>query len=217
MDLKLLLGSSPKLESLYRITRNIMGDDSSHGWPHVERVIVWSNRIVNAESLDVDPELLLVSILLHDIGRALGDETEHHAVKSAEIGGLLLEKLGYYRDFIEECKKAILTHSYTLNMKPETVEAKVLSDADKLDAMGAIGIARVFHTGAVKGRSFEESVKHVKTKILNLRELLYFNYSRNVAASLENRVRIFIEWWAEETAVTPINFRYTQSFFPHAH
>lgn len=199
MNLKLLLEFNPRIKFLYKIVRNIMGDDSSHGWPHVERVIVWSNRIVNAEGLEVDPELLLVSILLHDVGRALNDETEHHAVISSRIGELLLEKLGYHKDFIEDCKNAILAHSYTLKVKPETVEAMVLSDADKLDAIGAIGIARVFYTGAVKGRSFEKSVEHMKTKILKLRELLYFNYSRNVAASLENKVRIFMEWWAEES------------------
>ncbi|MDM7275579.1 MAG: HD domain-containing protein [Thermoprotei archaeon] len=199
MDLKLLLEFSPRMRYLYRITRSLMGDDPSHGWPHIERVIIWSNRIVNAEGLDVDPELLLASILLHDIGRVLGDEKEHHAVKSAKIGELLLEKLEYHRSFTEDCKKVILAHSYTLNVKPETLEAKVLSDADKLDAMGAIGIARVFHTGALNARSFEDSVSHLKTKILNLRELLYFNYSRNVATSLENKIRVFMEWWAEES------------------
>ncbi|MFN4046417.1 MAG: HD domain-containing protein, partial [Acidilobaceae archaeon] len=198
MDLKLLLESSPRMRALHRIAKNLMGEDAAHGWPHIERVIAWSNRIVNAEGLDVDPELLLASILLHDIGRALGGEKEHHAVKSAKIGELILEKLEYNRNFIEDCKKAILAHSYTLNVEPETLEAKVLSDADKLDAMGAIGIARVFHTGALNARSFEDSVAHLKTKILNLRELLYFNYSRNVAASLESKVKVFMEWWAEE-------------------
>jgi uncharacterized protein len=78
------------------------------------------------------------------------------------------------------------------------VEAMVLSDADKLDALGAIGIARVFHTGALIGRGFEDSLEHFKAKILRLKDLMYFNYSRRVTEVLTARIIEYLRWWGEE-------------------
>lgn len=197
VSLALLVDSNPRLRALARLLQGLYGSDPAHGWPHVVRVMRWAERIVEAEGLDVDLEVLALSVMLHDIGR-LSSGGDHHAVESARVADYILELLGYDRGVREAVKHAILAHSYSLGYKAETLEAVVLSDADKLDALGAIGIARVFHTGALMGRSFEDSVNHFKEKILNLASRMYLEYSRRMAERLAERIARYLEWWLEE-------------------
>ncbi len=197
MKLASLMNFNPRVNAIARLCRRLYGEDPAHGWPHILRVISWAERIVNSEGLDVDPEVLVVSILLHDIGRLEGG-SGYHAVRSSEIANIILEVLGYDSVFRDTVSKAILAHSYSLGYKAENVEAMVLSDADKLDALGAIGIARVFHVGALMNRGFEDSLEHFRTKIVRLKDLMYFNYSRRIAEVLVARVIEYLKWWSEE-------------------
>lgn len=185
------------LASLEAEARRIMGDDPAHGWPHVLRVARWARRLVELEGLEPRWKILYAAILLHDVGRSLGGPGVHHAVASAEYAGRLLPRLMEPRE-VEEVVHAILAHSYSLGVRAESVEAMILSDADKLDALGAVGIARVFHTGCQLGRSFEDSLHHFDEKILGLPQLMYFESSRRLAGELVVRVEKFLEWWAEE-------------------
>lgn len=197
MKLSLLIDFNPRVNVVARICRKLYGDDPAHGWPHILRVMAWAERIVNSEGLDVDPEVLVMGVLLHDIGRVY-EGSDHHAIRGSEVASTILEVLGYDSRFRGEVSKAILAHSYSLGYKAESVEAMVLSDADKLDALGAIGIARVFHTGALMGRGFEDSLEHFKAKILRLKDLMYFSYSRRVAEELTARILEYLRWWGEE-------------------
>jgi uncharacterized protein len=74
-----------------------------------------------------------------------------------------------------------------------SIEAKVLSDADKLDALGAIGVARVFAFSGARGRSLEDSVKHFYEKILRLPELLETDAARRIAVERVEVVKRFLE------------------------
>ncbi|MCE4620646.1 MAG: HD domain-containing protein [Desulfurococcales archaeon] len=182
------------------IASSIMGCDPAHGWPHVARVYSYSERIVENERLRVDWKVLEASIALHDIGR-FTPGSGHHAEKSASLAVEFLSGLGM-EDIVGEVRHAILAHSYSLGVKPKSVEAKVLSDADKLDALGAIGIARVIHTGCQMGRSFRESLSHFYEKILRLPDRMYFDYSRRLAEKLVVRVENYIEALEEEMGMT---------------
>lgn len=193
----LLVTSNPRLAMVARIARILYTDDPAHGWPHVIRVSRWASRIVEAERLDVDLEILALGVILHDIARNLS-LGEHHAIESARLAKLILETLGYEDHVKQRVEHIILAHSYSLGLRAETIEAMVLSDADKLDALGAIGIARVFHTGALMRRSFEESIEHFKEKILKLKDMLYFDYSKKVAENLTKRVQEYLAWWEGE-------------------
>ena len=185
---------------LVLIANSIMGCDPAHGWPHVARVYSYSKRIVENEGIRVDWRVLEASIALHDIGRFTPGRG-HHAEKSASLAVELLPSLGM-GDIVEEVRHAILAHSYSLGIEPKTLEAKVLSDADKLDALGAIGIARVIHTGCQMGRSFVESLSHFREKILRLPGRMYFDYSRSLAGRLAAVVESYVEALEEELGMT---------------
>jgi len=180
-----------------RVARGLMGGDPAHGWPHVERVRGLAWRIIEEEGLDPDVLVLELAVLLHDVGRSL-DGPGHHAEKSAAFARDLLTATGLDHDTIEAVIHAILAHSYSLGVPARTVEARVLSDADKLDALGAVGIARVVHTGCQMGRRFEESLAHIHEKILRLPGLLHYGASRRIAEERAGIVRAFAKELARE-------------------
>lgn len=179
------------LQELRSLVRNALGDEFAHGYPHIVRVEKYAEVIVEMEGIDVDWFLLRTSILLHDIGRILG---EPHAYYSSIIARGLLEEKGFDRGFIDRVVNAILVHSYSYtrrhNVKPKTIEAMVLSDADKLDALGVIGFSRVISYSTLHGRSLKDSIKHIDEKLLGLRNLLYFEASRRIA---EEKTKILLE------------------------
>ncbi len=177
------------------IVKGVMSRDPVHGYPHVERVRRMALRIARNYP-EVDLEVLELAALLHDIARngwrCCGGVD--HALASAEVARELLTALSYPSDKVEGVVHAISTHSYSAGRRPETLEAKILSDADKLDALGAVGVVRVFMYSAVIGRSFEESIKHFRAKILRLPNLMYTREGREEA---ERRVK-FVEDFLKE-------------------
>ncbi len=117
----------------------------SHDWEHTLRVCRLCERIGSAEGVDM--EVLLIAAYLHDIGRASQDASNGavcHAQKGAKMAESVVDKL-----FLSEKQKkniihCIRSHRFRGNHRPETKEAKVLFDGDKLDAIGAVGVARAF-------------------------------------------------------------------------
>ena len=122
--------------------------DSGHDFDHILRVLALVARIGEAEG--ADRGVLRVATLLHDWGRVEADSKslDHAAEAAARARDLLLAR-GEGADWIEAVTHAIAAHRFRSGPEPRTLEAKVLFDADKLDAIGAIGIARVFaYSGA---------------------------------------------------------------------
>ena len=117
-------------------------DDSAHDCEHVYRVLY--NALEIAKSEDVDYDILIAACLLHDIGRLdqIKDPSLCHARVGSEKAYRFLLDMGMAEDFAAQVRHCILTHRFRKNLHPETVEAKILFDADKLDVTGAIGIAR---------------------------------------------------------------------------
>lgn len=117
--------------------------DSAHDKEHVYRVLANAMVIAKAEER-VNYDVLICACLLHDIARAeqLADPNICHAQAGAEKAyGYLLEN-GYDPAFADHVRSCIRTHRFRKNDQPETLEAKILFDADKLDVAGAIGVAR---------------------------------------------------------------------------
>lgn len=117
--------------------------DSAHDREHIYRVLYNALEIAKLES-NVDYEVLIAACLLHDIGRK--EQFEDPALCHAMVGGekayrFLMEN-GFGKDFSERVRHCIQTHRFRKSMQPESVEAKILFDADKLDVTGALGIAR---------------------------------------------------------------------------
>lgn len=117
--------------------------DSAHDKEHVYRVLYSALQIAREEE-KVDYDVLITACLLHDIGRKEQFENPDlcHALVGAEKACRFLAEQGFAEDFAQKVCHCIRTHRFRKAMPPETVEAKILFDADKLDVTGAIGIAR---------------------------------------------------------------------------
>ncbi len=123
-------------------------DDLAHGWEHVLRVYNQALLIAREEGAD----LLIVGIaaLLHDIGRLHKQKGRPHAEISVEVARTLLSGYPLEVAQVEAILHAIAAHSFSRNVEPRTLEARVMRDADRLDGMGAIGILRWAITGTLK-------------------------------------------------------------------
>ena len=135
-------------QHLKRIVEQEMhGVDSAHDMRHVDRVYALCRTLIQDRS-DVNLNVLIPAVLLHDIARIQEDRdqsrTKDHAILSAAQAGKILHELGYASETIEHIQECIRTHRYRSHSKPTTIEAQILYDADKLDVLGAIGIARSF-------------------------------------------------------------------------
>jgi uncharacterized protein len=117
----------------------------SHDWDHTERVYRLCMHIGRAEGADL--EVLAVAAFLHDVGRSYEDESKGticHAEKGAEIAKTLLVNYPLSDEKKQNIVHCIGSHRFRGNNAPETLEARTLFDADKLDSIGAIGIGRAF-------------------------------------------------------------------------
>lgn len=120
---------------------------SAHNLDHVFRVYNLYLLIAQHEK-DIDLEILIPSALLHDIARVEESQDKtgeiDHAVLGSVIAEDILRTLEYEEEKIEKIKHCIITHRFRTGNEPNTMEAKILFDSDKLDVIGASGIARTF-------------------------------------------------------------------------
>jgi len=126
--------------------------DSAHDAEHVYRVLNYALDIAAHES-NINLEILSAACLLHDVGQIeqLTDPAIDHAVHGAEMAYAWLTENGYSNEFAGKVKECIRTHRYRSSDPPRSNEAKILFDADKVDACGAIGMARVLFCTAQLG------------------------------------------------------------------
>lgn len=158
-----------------------------HDSDHVQRVARIAMMIAEKEGGDV--EVVRKAAELHDVAR----NEENHAIRGAEVARDILSRKGYSKEFIERVCHCIASHSFTSGVKPETLEAKILSDADKLDAIGAIGIARAFMYSGEKGRSIEDTLKHFEEKLLKLKDMMYTETGKKMAEERHRFLKEFYE------------------------
>jgi uncharacterized protein len=143
-----------KYQRLYEIVEKELKEASpAHDINHVIRVYNLCLLLAKYEA-KVDLDVLKTAVLLHDIARTREDKKGHihvlgvdHAILGAEMSEKILEELGYPAEKIKQIKHCIIAHRFRSGIEPRTKEAKILSDADKLDVLGATGIARSFTIG----------------------------------------------------------------------
>ncbi len=146
--------------------KHFSGARGSHDWDHTERVLNLAIHIGKKEKADLD--IIKIAAILHDIGRKKQDEKVGE-ICHAELGGKMarkiLAKYNFKPDFIEAVIHCIECHRFRGKNIPQTKEAKVLYDADKLDSIGAIGIGRAFlFAGEVGAKLHDPNVDVKKTK-----------------------------------------------------
>ena len=126
--------------------------ESIHDEEHIYRVLYNALEIADSEE-NVDINILITACLLHDIARIdeLKDKTIDHAVYGSEKAYNWLISNGFDESFSKKTAQCIKTHRYRGNNIPESIEAKILFDADKIDAAGFIGIARTLMYKGVIG------------------------------------------------------------------
>jgi uncharacterized protein len=132
--------------------------DAVHDFDHVLRVLALAERIGQVEGADA--EIVRTAVLLHDVGRAWASaEGIDHAAVGADQAREILA--GQPSTKVEAVVHAIAAHRFRTSPEPETLEARVVFDADKLDAIGAIGVARVFAYGGAHGQRLWAPIEEV--------------------------------------------------------
>ena len=142
------------IDSIKNEVKEIMDNDSAHDFDHVMRVYKNAQKICKKEK--ANETLVLCAALLHDIvSYPKSDKrSKMSSTESAKKSKIILKQYDFPNDEILIVSDAIRDHSFSQNKIPENIVGKILQDADRLDAIGAIGIARVFATGGSLKRPF---------------------------------------------------------------
>jgi len=190
---------------------------SHHDKYHIERVYNLAVRIAQQEKADIDT--VKAAVLLHDIARAREDEgtITDHASEGAKMARKILTEVNFPKQKIPNVIHCIETHRFRKRLTPKTLEAQILQDADRLDIIGAIGIARTFtrggwsntpiHDPKIKpkaqydGKS-ETSTNHIQEKLLRIRDTINTETAKKIADERHTYVEQFLErllreWKAE--------------------
>lgn len=204
------------LQALRALVRERMDDDPGHDVSHVMRVALWAVRIGADES---SPRLLVAAALLHDIVNV--PKNSPHRAQASELCAQeaieLLPNYGFSSSEVELVADAIRDHSYSRGAVPKTSLGCALQDADRLEALGAIGVMRTFSTGSRMGaRYFDEqdpfgkartlddrmlSIDHFFTKLLNLATTMRTERGRAEAQLRTAFLHTFLTQLGEELGV----------------
>jgi len=142
------------IDSIKNEVKEIMDNDSAHDFDHVMRVYKNAQKICKKEK--ANETLVLCAALLHDIvSYPKSDKrSKMSSTESAKKSKIILKQYDFSNDEIIIITDAIRDHSFSQNKTPASIVGKIIQDADRLDAIGAIGIARVFATGGSLKRPF---------------------------------------------------------------
>lgn len=192
----------------------LAGDDGSHDVAHLHRV--WKNIRQISRDEGGDLQILCAAALLHDCVAVEKNSPQRHLASrmAAEKAGIALATLGWSNTDIEKTAHAIEAHSFSAAITPQTLEAKILQDADRLDAIGMIGVARCFYIGGrmrsalydaadplAQQRQYDDkrfTLDHFETKLFKLQEGFQTATGRKMAALRTERMRRFLSELLEE-------------------
>jgi uncharacterized protein len=198
-----------EFEPLQQIARDACaGADSAHDWQHVLRVATSAAALCAAEGADA--AVTVPAALLHELVNLPKNhpESARSGELCAERALAVLAERGWPTDRAQRIAYCIRVHGFSRGIVPDTLEAKVLQDADRLDAIGAVGIARCFATGAVMRQPFYDpedpfcvrrepddkrfSVDHFYRKLLRIESTLHTPTARRLAAERSRFMEAFL-------------------------
>ena len=170
------------------------GNAGGHDAAHTFRVARTAFLIAEDEP-GSDLEIVALAALLHDADDHKLFQTEGNANARR-----FLEENGVPEERIARILEAINSVSFSQNQGrvPETLEGKIVQDADRLDAMGAIGIARTFAYGGEHGRTLEQSIQHFHDKLLHLKEMMNTETAKRMAEKKHAFLCAYLEELSEE-------------------
>ena len=138
------------LETVIQTAKDLSSRKPTHDWQHTLRVKAIARRIASKEQRDLNLEILDLAVYLHDISRQEEDDSSgsvDHAKLGATKAKEILTSLNYPENTIQQVIHCIEAHRFRKNeddQRPKSVEAEILFDADKIDCIGAVGVARSF-------------------------------------------------------------------------
>lgn len=182
------------------IHQQFSGEGTGHDYFHVERVVKIAVRIAREENADLF--LVELSAWLHDVGDY---KLNHGEDKSAEQITSILQTLIVPQETINQVIKIVSQVSFSKGKMAESLEAKIVQDADRLDALGAIGLARVFAFGGSKQREIwnpdhpsTTSIQHFYDKLLQLKDRLHTDTAKHIAVERHRYMEDFLERFYKE-------------------
>lgn len=199
--------------------RATMAGDPAHDLEHTRRVVANARALAPAEGADL--AVVLPAAWLHDCVTVPKDSPRRPQASrlAAEAAAAFLAGAGYPRALLPAVAHAIAAHSFTAGIPPATVEARVVQDADRLDALGAVGIARCLMLGAVMGRQLYDpaepfpagrpaddgvsSIDHFYTKLLRLAGTMTTPAGRAEAEARTAFMRAYLRQLGREIGVAP--------------
>ncbi len=194
-------------------------DDGSHDLSHILRV--WQNVRALSALEGGDMVILTAATLLHDCVEVPKNAPLRSSASrmAAERASQLLSDLGWDQDAINNVAHAIEAHSFSANVAPTTVEARILQDADRLDAIGHIGIARCFYVSGRLNRSIYDpadpdasrralddstyAIDHFRTKLLHLAGSFKTETGARMAKDRHAVIQKFLDGLLREISADP--------------
>lgn len=192
--------------------------DPSHDILHFKRVVNMAKKICRAEN--GRPEVVIPAAWLHDLVNVPKNHPDRKRASrlSAEAAIQFLREIGYDSQYFGDIAHAIEAHSFSANITPRTLEAKIVQDADRLDGIGAIGVARCFATAGLMGRALYSendptctsrtpddtlfTVDHFFAKLFKITETLQTETSRQEGRRRLEMMRAFLNELYREISST---------------
>ena len=202
---------SEKARALYPAT------DPSHDYLHIRRVVGAAVKFARDEGADLN--VVLPAAYFHDfVNVPKNDPRRSQASRlSADAAAEYLASIGYPAQYLDAIKHAIAAHSFSAAIPCETIEAKVVQDADRLDGLGAVGVARCFSTSTIMGRPYYDegdvlaenrapddklfAVDHFFVKLFKTAETLQTKAARAEGARRVAFMKTYLEQLKSEAAV----------------
>lgn len=178
------------------IKETFLKEGTGHDYYHIERVVINTKKILQTEH--ADSFLVELAAWLHD----LGDHKLHDGVdKSEELIGAFLRSLAIEQLIIDRVVEIVSQVSFSKGNRPSSIEAEIVQDADRLDAIGAIGIARCFAYGGSKNRILyspdekekeNSSIQHFYDKLFKLKNMMNTESAKLIAAKRHSFMEEYI-------------------------
>ena len=193
---------------LIQIARNADTGDGAHDLSHLERV--WKAAAgMLAHHPEADAVVVMAASYLHDLVNLPKNHPDRAraSAMAADQAVRALRAAGYPSAKLEGVHHAIEAHSYSANIPPRTIEARIVQDADRLDALGPVGLARMFHVGGQLGRALAHpddpmgahrqlddgiyTLDHIELKLASIAQTMQTEGGRVLAATRLDWIRRF--------------------------
>lgn len=172
-------------------------EGTAHSYEHVDRVVKIAILLAKKEKADI--ELVQVGAILHDVGRCVG---QPHNETGAKLASEILNKVHYPPQKTQKIARIVLLHHLDVKNKLNSLEEKIVWDADKIDLLGALGIARGFHWCGKQ--SFNSAVKLAFETYTPIYDMLNTKSARELAEKRNKETMSFLSALEKELSLADL-------------